>query len=453
MVSVTGVALASDQLCAVLDSGRGSTATVWRAPLESPVPGDIAWPSLDAAFLALADRARSTEHGVSLALMPDLAEVQMVELPDVTDDELRLLLSRSAGRYFTRARGAQVVGIGTRSAGTAARLVTAAPAALLTSIHAAADNAGIRITQIVPAEAAWATLIGASGDTSRVVVTRNPKSTEVKSDAFAVCDASACSLLTVQHGQLIALRRFRSPSEDTTRLAEAVRETAAATLHFAGPAGERQALAASSPVAMAPAAGMLATFGAEPDALAAGGAGTARSLQLVPESVLMARRTQSRTQALRLAAAAVVCVCMGLALQLWDVRRELAAVRVEREAIAPQLGSTLVGRTTVETAFRQLAVLARAEEAAPQWSTVIAALSAQLPQEAYLTGFRGRADTVGVEGLALSAARVFEAVERVPLLTDVQATSPVRRETTAEGDALERFQLSATLRGAVEQRP
>ncbi len=127
------------------------------------------------------------------------------------------------------------------------------------------------------------------------------------------------------------------------------------------------------------------------------------------------------------------------------MRRELAAVRAEREAIRPQLSTTLVGRTTVETAFRQVAALTAEQHDAPLWSSVLADLSRQLPPESYLTGFRGRADTVGIDGLAESAARVFDAVERIPRLQDVRATSPVRRESTPEGVALERFQLSALL--------
>jgi Tfp pilus assembly protein PilN len=149
---------------------------------------------------------------------------------------------------------------------------------------------------------------------------------------------------------------------------------------------------------------------------------------------------------MRIAVAAGLLLMLAGALQLWDVRRELAAVRAERDALRPQLSVTLVGRTTVETAFRQLAVLGQAGRDAPQWSVVIGGISEELPFESYLTGFRGRADTVGIDGLALSAARVFDAIEAVPQLSSVRASAPVRRETSAEGEALERFQLTALLK-------
>ncbi len=434
MVSIQGVSLAADQLCAVVGADAGSAPRVWRTALEPRAPGDEAWPSLAAAFAALLNEAPAPAAGVSVALMPALAEVQMVELPPMAEHELRLLLARNAGKYFTSARGAQVVGAGARSTSVMGRLVAATSAPLLHSIHAAASTAGLSVRQVVPAPAAWAMFAR----------TGNAKSNGGEARAsMVVVDQAHCTVLTVEQGQLVSLRRFRSLALDAARLAEAMLADTTSVFLAAAPDARREAEAL---MRVQPATGVLAALGSQPDALAAVGASRATAPLLITERERAAGTARVRSLAVRFAAAAAILLVAGAALQLWDVRRELSAVRAERAALAPQLGSTLVGRTTVETAFRQLAVLARAEQDAPIWSAVIAELSTQLPSESYLTGFRGRADTVGIDGLARSAARVFESVERVPSLQAVQASAPVRRETTPEGEALERFQLSALMR-------
>jgi hypothetical protein len=125
------------------------------------------------------------------------------------------------------------------------------------------------------------------------------------------------------------------------------------------------------------------------------------------------------------------------------VRRELRIVQAQRAALRPQLATTLVGRTTVETAYQQLAVLATAERTAPQWSAVLEGITERLPLDAYLTGFRGHGDSVAVDGFATSAARVFNALDRVRGLSQARASAPVRLETPSDGPPVERFTISA----------
>jgi Tfp pilus assembly protein PilN len=99
----------------------------------------------------------------------------------------------------------------------------------------------------------------------------------------------------------------------------------------------------------------------------------------------------------------------------------------------------------VEAAFRQLATLGAAQRTAARWSEVVAALSDKLDEDAYLTAFRGRGDSVVVDGLAEHAARAFDAVEKTPGLVSVRAAAPVRREAPSGGPALERFTIAALL--------
>jgi hypothetical protein len=158
-----------------------------------------------------------------------------------------------------------------------------------------------------------------------------------------------------------------------------------------------------------------------------------------------AQRTRVRAFVTRLGVAAALLVVTSLVLEWWGLQRELESVRSERAALASQISSTLVGRTTVENAFRQLAALGNEERSAPHWSGVLAGLSERLPADAFFTGFRGRGDSVSVDGLAAHAARVFDAIEKVPGLTGVRAAGPVRIETPDDGPPLERFAIAAQL--------
>jgi hypothetical protein len=165
------------------------------------------------------------------------------------------------------------------------------------------------------------------------------------------------------------------------------------------------------------------------------------------------RAERIRRIATRTGIAAVVVLMIAGALEKWGLNRELAAIREQRAALSSSISSTLVGRTTVENAFRQLAALGAEERATPEWSAALAALSARLPSDAYLTGFRGRGDSIAIDGLAGHAARVFDAIERVPGLTDVRAAGPVRIETPEDGPPLERFAIAAQLAPPASPKP
>jgi Tfp pilus assembly protein PilN len=120
-------------------------------------------------------------------------------------------------------------------------------------------------------------------------------------------------------------------------------------------------------------------------------------------------------------------------------------VQADRAAIKPLISATLVGRTSVENAFRQLAALAATQRAAPQWSDVISNLAVHLDEHSYLTSLRARDDSLLVEGIAVSAARAFDSMFQTPGLVSVKAAAPVRRESPQGGPALERFTIGAVV--------
>ena len=91
------------------------------------------------------------------------------------------------------------------------------------------------------------------------------------------------------------------------------------------------------------------------------------------------------------------------------LKRQLRAVQADRAAIKPLISATLVGRTSVETAFRQLAALAAMQRAAPRWSGVIGELGVRLDEHAYLDVVFARATRFHPRGRnrPSSAARAF----------------------------------------------
>jgi hypothetical protein len=180
-----------------------------------------------------------------------------------------------------------------------------------------------------------------------------------------------------------------------------------------------------------------------PDLLAAEFAGPAAVPLLRSELTLATQRERTRRAVIRMAVASVVLLMLAAIFALWGAKRQLRAVQAAREAIRPQISATLVGRTTVETAFRQLAALAAAQRSATQWSAVIAGVSAHLDEESYLTALRGRDDSLLVEGIAARASKAFDSMAGTPGLTGVHAAAPVRRESPTGGPAVERFTIAA----------
>ena len=61
----------------------------------------------------------------------------------------------------------------------------------------------------------------------------------------------------------------------------------------------------------------------------------------------------------------------------------------------------------------------------------------------HLTAVRAHQDSLIVDGLAVRAKPVFDALEATDGLLDVRAASPVRRELQDNGPALEHFVIGA----------
>jgi len=417
---------------------RGARVEAWRATINALNGDGSNWPGLADALRTLARDAGITDGRLTVALMPPLAEARAVDLPRVGDRELQQLLARGAGKYFVAARGAQVVGAVTPPSGAADAAPTVAAAAgarLVNAIHEAATAAGWTVESVVPAEAAWAAAAaqwaGRSRPTAQLVVAHNDRT----------------DLLRVDRGRLVGLRRFRAGTADADLIADAF-TSRAGQLAVVGASLTRRELArvlSSRGVSVEAPPAASTDFAEQPDLLAAAFATPAAQPALVTDAVRAARAMATRRLAMRFFVAAGLFVLVGLAFAVLDVRRELTAVKAERATLKPLIASTLVGRTTVENAFRQLQALATEERSAAHWSAIIAGITDHLPEDAYLTGFRGRGDSVSVEGLSSHASRVFGELAKDKALTGVHGVGTVRIENPPDGPPMERFAVSGQL--------
>jgi hypothetical protein len=435
----TGIALSATSLCAADIRIRGVGDRSWRAALEPPAADGSSWPSLASALGDLAKAVGTTDGSLAIALLPPLTEVRRIELPPLSRDDLHQALSRHAARYFVQARTPQVVGAtiaGKRTRGAPTPVIAAsASARLIATLRAAAEQAGWSVESIAPAESAWAA----------AAVSLWPAL--ARQDGVAlIASSDRTDLVQISAGRLTGMRRFRAGAADAGMIADAL--PAGARVGLAGDDIPRRALSAElkrAGVSLATALGDHASDANDAPLLAAHFAGdeigpTLRSIDVV---ALVGNRARRAAWTLWVAAAVILVAAAGV--HLWGLRHQLQAIRAERERLRPQLASTLMGRSTADVMSRHLATLDGIERSSPQWSQIISALSAAVPEEAYLTAIRGRQDSLIVDGLAEHAARVFDALQNSNVLLDVKSAAPVRREQQEDGTALDRFTIAGRL--------
>jgi Tfp pilus assembly protein PilN len=331
-------------------------------------------------------------------------------------------------------------------------MAAAAPLRLVTALHAAAREAGWTVDAVSPAEGAWCAAAAALWPASAR-----------HASYLLVCSEDRTELLQIEQGRLSGVRRFRAGAADSVLVAEAIgqerpREKTSATAAVAvvGLSAPRRELAralAASGLTVSPAPPEWTEAADFPDLLAAEFAGPKAAPLLRSDATLASRHQRGRKMIANTMMAAVVLLLLSAVFALWGARHQLRAVQAERALIRPRISATLVGRTSVETAFRQLSTLAAAERSATRWSHVIARLSDHLDDSAYLTSLRGREDSVVVEGVAVRASRAFDTMAATPGLTNVRAAAPVRRESPTGGPAMERFAIAAVVVTRVAPAP
>jgi hypothetical protein len=262
-------------------------------------------------------------------------------------------------------------------------------------------------------------------------------------------------LVELERGEVANVRRFRAGAADAHLIAAAIGTASAPVGAIGSPAGRQELVRALSGrgIAVSPVPGDWAEYADSCEVVAALAAAGSVGPVLASESTRAARQREVRRATLMVAGVAALLVVVAAALELWGVRRELAAVEAERAAIRPQVSATLIGRSSLEDAYKRLAAIAESRRTAPHWAPILAELTARLPEDAYFTTVRTRGDSLVVDGLAASAKKVFSAIDASPNLRGVRAPAPVRRQSQEGGDPMERFTLAATLPGATGAAP
>ena len=443
---VLGVALSPVSITAA----AAGASTVWQRDLELHGGGNGSRELLGAAFTDAARASGMDAPQIVVVLLPPLEETRTILLPPLAEDDRNRFLAKNAGRYFVAARGPQVVGSAATAApqsraktvGPSAVLATAAAQQLTQSVHAASTAAGLVLRAVIPAESAWAAAAMAlwpvfTRGRAHLVVTRDDRT----------------DLLTLLDGALQGVRRFRGAG-DVAQIATIVTsegDRGSARLAVVGTAhaahAMTNALTGAGLRVLAPEA-KWAALAEQPDALAARFAAAADGLEFRSEASVEQDRADVRRKAWWAVGAAAVVLLLAALTYYMGVRRELSHVLAERAAIRSQVEATLVGRSSVDAAYRQVAGLATTARTSRRWSEVLAALAAHLPLDASLTAVRVRGDSVFIDGVAERAAPVFDAIARMPGVASVRATAPVRREAIAGELPLEHFSLGAQLIGA-----
>ncbi|HEY6219029.1 MAG TPA: hypothetical protein VIV65_03160 [Gemmatimonadaceae bacterium] len=438
----TGVAISANEI--VASDLRLPNGHVWRARLDPPESNGGGWPSLTSALAALAE-ALGGPGRLVVALMPPLTEVRQLQLPPLKPDEVQRLLSRNAARYFLTAQEPQFVGAAvprrTGRAGAGSVVGATAATRLVNAIYAAAQATGWTVDGVAPAEVGW----------QEAAVSLWPSLAKGSSNVL-VHHADRTDLLQLSDGALAGVRRFRAGASDAelieTALAESRVNGTPPRVGSLGTTEQRVELSrrlsrAAASVSEPPAEWIGSS--ADPMYVAATFVSVDQPLTLRTESAAEMRAAQGRRLTLRLVAATIALLLVSAGLELWGVKRELAAVNRERAAIRPQLESTIAGRTTLEASGRKLAALFLAQRQSPYLSGVIAAVTDALPQDAYLLSFRARRDTLVLDGLAKHAAAAFDALALVPELANVKSAAGVQRQLQDDGTALEHFTIQAQM--------
>lgn len=165
------------------------------------------------------------------------------------------------------------------------------------------------------------------------------------------------------------------------------------------------------------------------------------ALSLLPHTLRQRARDAESRSLYRLAfAAAASLVLAGAAHAGALIRRERAAA-AELARLAPTVAGALAVRRDLDAATAALDLLQGAEGSGARPVRVLAAITAALPDSAFLASARFERDgTVRLAGYAKSAARVLERLERIPGLSHGAAEGPVTREVVA-GREWERFTI------------
>ena len=411
----------------------------WSCTFESNNVGVLA-----SAFAAL-EAALGAPGRVRLrvALMPPLAMLRRVELPRMSHDERRMVIARQAERWFVSAGQPLVTAhrvLRTRRGKPSPILVAAAPSGIVEALYAAAAERGWSVGMILPAQIAW-----------QLFAARTWRGIRAARAGVVVCGRGELSLLQLDHGDLIIVRRCRVGAFAHVRAAVVANapseRESPLPVALIGPSVDHARLISE----LDGAASCLP--GSNDQAISDSGLAALRGLQWATPNASMleltteARRTSGERRTKRfssnlIAAAAALCLAAA-GLRLVGVHRELAAVRAARDSQHARVERAMVLRDSLATLTSRLEALSALEAQSPRWSGIIARVAGRLPADAHLVGFHALGDSLVLDGQAENAAGVFTAMHDGAGLSSITAAAPIRQEVVPGQPTVEHWTMLA----------
>lgn len=398
-IRTVGLALAADRLIAYVPE-RSSTAPgkAWERPVR-PLTAAEGHADLAAALIELRQELGVSRGRTSIALLPDLVQLKRIELPKMRESELRAVVTRDGAMFFFGAHDAQVVAFERLATGRTPMIplmVACTPELVIDGVITAALEAGWALDRIVPAHTAWAV----------AAVRRCPRLHRGGAEVVVTLGTVRYTL-RLSDGRLDLVRRAPTSTSAAT-------ETPLVQLD-------------------------------EPALVAAMHVGSVRALEMLPERLHVQRARRTRSVARSLVAVAAASLVASAGLELWGTQRELQQVESRRAAIRARVNGIMRVRDALDVVDRRTTTLVTLDRTAPQWSGTMATVASHLPLDAHLAAFRGRADSLVLEGTAERAAPVFEAIQRAPGVNGVRATAPIRQELDGEQRPVEHFAVALRL--------
>ena len=444
-----GIAIDRDRVIAAIPGD--DPVTPWGRPLTPPGDADATCPDLAAALGELRARCVARREGVardelfrgelSVALLSPLGELRRVELPGLSLAEARQVLRREPSRYLARSADSATLELEAEGEGwrrSSPFTVFAASRTLVAGIHAAAQASGWRMAGIVPAEDAWvaaasALLPAKDGD----------------EHALVLCRDDRVDVVRARNGRTLGVRRFPAAAPGVMSL------VLSALAHAGGgprtsvavvgdsPLADELRLMLAAPRGGAPAAVAPNAWCYSPALLAARFAMRAPGPRLLPEGerAVLAHRTR-RANVFRFTSAAALLVATAL-VQLWGLSRERGAIAAERARLHEPVTRALAVRDSLGQASDRLATIRSASTTAPRWAPLLVALSARLPDDAFLLSLRADRGSLRLEGEAARAEAVFDALRGMHGIAALRPGGPIRQQIAEDGSTSERFTISA----------
>ena len=374
----------------------------WETPLSAgPSPHSIG----DAVCQLKQVLGPATRATISVAVLPPLVRMRRIELPSMSEDDLRLAVTTNAQRYFLGLGPAPVCGaVAARRRGRVVSLLAfGASSELIEGIVTAFHTAGWQIDRIVPAPAAWVSFVGRNHPRSRRGAAR-----------IGVRLPREVNVLEMETGSLVRVRRLRAGDPFP-----AIEEE--------DPWYE------------------IGDDKRSPSTVAARAAKRTRGFEIVPNSLRSAHLARER----RVTAVFVVLACaslFGAAVGYrWRLERQLTAIEARRSAIRASASRALTARDSTQRLVARVASIAELEQSAPRWSAVLSRIAIALPADAELLSIRAESDSATIDGQARDASSIVSALRQTPGVKTVRPTSPIVRELSADQMTAERWRVALRL--------